>query len=165
MVAEFIHIISWRLVSAGALVMLFCTSIVIFWAVLAKMCFINTPLKTTSSYLLLCKRLLYQCNIYSLFCQSFSWLLLFSPILEIIPLSSFGIWLHHFCSYCIPKNVLDTSFSMMFYLHSISHSRMFFVTILTWSIQNTVSVLWKLSFIVLPLFTKLWKITTIYHKT
>ena len=31
-----------------------------------------------------------------------------------------------------------------FYLRTISDSRMFVVTILTWSIQNTVSVLWNL---------------------
>ena len=45
--------------------------------------------------------------------------------------------------------------SMTFYLCTISNSRMFFVPILTWWIRNTVSVLWKLSFIVLPLFTKI----------
>ena len=39
-----------------------------------------------------------------------------------------------------------------FYLCSISDSRIFIVIILTWSIQNTVH--WKLSFIMLPLFTK-----------
>ena len=33
---------------------------------------------------------------------------------------------------------------VMFYLHTISDSRMFIVPILTWSIQNTVSVLWNL---------------------
>ena len=44
--------------------------------------------------------------------------------------------------------------SMTFSLCTISDWRMFFVPILTWSIRNTVSVLWKLLFIVLPLFTK-----------
>ena len=110
---------------------------------------------------MLCKCLLYQWNIYSLFHHSFSWLLLISPVLLIIPLSSFGIRLHHFCSYSIPKNVLDTSFSMTFYLSSISDLRMFFVTILTWTIRNTASVLWKLLFIELPLFTKTSSLRTV----
>ena len=33
---------------------------------------------------------------------------------------------------------------VMFYLHTISDSRMFVVTILTWSIRNTGSVFWSL---------------------
>ena len=43
---------------------------------------------------------------------------------------------------------------MTFYLHCISNSRILIVPLLTWLIWNPVSVHWKLSFIVLPLFTK-----------
>ena len=62
--------------------------------------------------------------------------------------------LHHFCSY---SAYLELSWYFFFYdvyLHCISDLRMFIVPILTWSIRNTVSVHWKLFFIVLPQFTK-----------
>ena len=43
---------------------------------------------------------------------------------------------------------------VMFYLHTISDSRMFVVTILTWSIRNTGSVFEVFWFVVLPILTK-----------
>ena len=62
--------------------------------------------------------------------------------------------LHHFCSYSAYLDLSRYFFFYDIYLCFISNLRMFIVPILTWSIQNTVSVHWKLSFIMLPLFTK-----------
>ena len=57
----------------------------------------------TGSNQVLRNRLLVQCNIFSLFRQSFSWLLLLSLTIKILPLTSFGIKLNHFCSYSVPR--------------------------------------------------------------
>ena len=100
--------------------------------------------------LLLCKRLLYQCNIYSLFRQSpyFYFFLPFSRLFHSLPLA----W--DYITFALTAYLRPFYFHDIF-LHCISDSRMFFNTILTWSIRNAVSVLWKLLFIVLPRFTKL----------
>ena len=65
------------------------------------------------------------------------------------------IWhrLHHFCSYSAYLELSRYFFFYDIYLCWISDSRMFIVPILTWSIWNTVSVHWKLLFIMLPQFT------------
>ena len=62
--------------------------------------------------------------------------------------------LQHFCSYSAYLDLSRYFFFYDIYLRFTSNLRMFIVPILTWSIQNTVSVHWKLSFIMLPLFTK-----------
>ena len=66
------------------------------------------------------------------------------------------LWLrlHHFCSYSPYLELSRYFFFYDIYLCWISDSRMFIVSILTWSIWHTVSVHWKLLFIMLQLFTK-----------
>ena len=91
-------------------------------------------------------------NIYSLFCQSSA---------------DFSLFLDHSAHFCsLPfTSPFGQSYLRMFqtilvyvtfYWHTISDSRMFIVTISTWSIWNTVSVLWVFWFVVLPLFTKIF---------
>ena len=63
--------------------------------------------------------------------------------------------LHHFCSYSAYIELSRCFFFYDVYLCCLSDSRMFIVPILTILIWNTVSVHWKLLFIVLPLFTKI----------
>ena len=63
-------------------------------------------------------------------------------------------WLHHFCYYSTYTELSRYCFCYDVYVHYISDSRMFIVHILTWLIWNTISVHWKLLFIVLPQFTK-----------
>ena len=77
----------------------------------------------------------------------------FSPPLDY---SIHFLWhrLHHFCSYSAYLELSRFFFFYDLYLHCISDSIMFIVPILTWFIPNTVSVHWKLLFIMLPLFTK-----------
>ena len=73
-------------------------------------------------------------------------LLLTSPSFSLsLDYSTLFLWLPFTSSLLLVylRRFLIVPVSMTFYLLTISDSRMFIVPILTWSIQNTVSVHWK----------------------
>ena len=59
-------------------------------------------------------------------------------------LTSIRYRLHQLLALSYLRMFLIILFYVTFYLRTISNSRLFVVTILTWSIQDTVSVLWSL---------------------